>query len=322
MRRSLRDETRASLALSRFSGFLERWWVKFLIIPLLATAPPGILLLLLDLGVKPTGLGETQSLIDYLFEHPLRTVVSVSLYLIAWNALVAFAQNYGRGKEEIDVGGLLTLFEVLERVVGAKAERFGQHVKTADSLEQPVDGRRTFEAITQPEQQIALIASGLHGFFDAIDRQGVNFRVTVAEIIGGRPVGWFYYYPPSEPPRTPIAGLAERDSAISHCLKKKGVVVVESLADEAAKPAAERQYHPRDAEKDEDGSLVCYPILHPFSGTTPYVITIVADKKRYFLGRKRELYKWIFKHFAVRIGLEHSLLILKENVKIHAQENH
>lgn len=58
-----------------------------------------------------------------------------------------------------------------------------------------------------------------------------------------------------------------------------------------------------------------YPVIHHYSDLIPYVITVVADKKNYFKIEKKKLYKWIFKHFAMRMGLEHSLLMLKNEVR-------
>ena len=62
----------------------------------------------------------------------------------------------------------------------------------------------------------------------------------------------------------------------------------------------------------EDGSQLCYPIIHPATGKVVYVITVAGDKKLCLAEKYLPLYTWLIDHFAMRISLEHSLLLIKE----------
>jgi hypothetical protein len=95
------------------------------------------------------------------------------------------------------------------------------------------------------------------------------------------------------------------------------LIIIEDLIAEAKKDSDQQHYVPRDNDLDEHGSLICYPIIHTYTGgDVPYVITVVADRRRYFKKGRKRLYNWILKHFAVRMQLEHSLIKIGEAVKL------
>lgn len=319
-----------------FSGKLEKlaelfdiWWIKHFLVPILSVLPATLLIFYLRVNVNAENSGD--SLVGLLpelqrlaLEHPFVVVSAVGVYLILWNALIHFIGSFKKADEGVDVEGLLTLFEVLEKIVAAKAKRFGACAKDLYGEDHSGDVGDTFSTITQPEQQIALLANGLHAFFDAIDKDGVSFKVTIAVIAangrkGGmpdyKPVDWLYFYPDSSPPRTTIEELQSPDSAISRCLAKKKIIIVESFEKEAAK-GSDRQFVPRLADEDEEGSLICYPLIHHYTSDIPYVVTVVADKAGYFDSKKKKLYEWIFQHFAVRVCLEHSLVVIKRETQV------
>lgn len=310
-------------------GKLMRWlariidngWIKFIVIPVMSTIPPTLIIFFLANGStgndnksgKELSDKALQPILDWVLANPYWTVIIAAIYLVIWNAAIGYIQFYSQNHEEIDSRGLLTLFEVLESVVGAKAQRFGGFVKEFLGENGAGDAGKTFEGITKPDQQIALLANGIHAFFDAIDKDGVSFRVSVIALEDGVPSDYYYYFPNSEPPRTPIEIIKSDESSVSYCIAKKKILIISDLQSEAIK-SDNRHYIPSQEEAHEEGSLLCYPVIHHYSDTVPYAITVVADKKGYFSCEKRKFYNWIFRHFAVRIGLEHSLLILKEGV--------
>jgi hypothetical protein len=165
------------------------------------------------------------------------------------------------------------------------------------------------------------LAQGLHAFFGAIDSADIEFKVTVVTVDDqGKPTDWMYFVPDSDPPRTPISVLRSEWSAICRAVARRDIVVVEDIRAEAAK-GVQGSYACEDAGSVEEGSLVCYPVFDLRSATTPYAITVVADKKKYFVERKSPIYQWTLKRFALRIRLEHYLLLLKQKADAYDSEN-
>lgn len=121
------------------------------------------------------------------------------------------------------------------------------------------------------------------------------------------------FEPGAHPPRTQAKNLASPSSTVSHAIKKKSIVIVDNIQNELSKPnKKERQFLKSNTQPTDQGSQICYPIVHASTGVIEYVLTIAGNKKNCFLSKHAELYAWIIGIFTTRISLEHSLLILKE----------
>ena len=293
---------------------------------MLQTLPPALILFSIDHPESIPGSQATSSnqkiveaaipnfwdgLQDNIANHPFLFFGMATAYLVILNGVLLFIRDMSDGGEEIDSEGLLTLFETLEKVVGAKATRFGGFIKKLhQGKESAVD---VFNSITKPDQQIIMLVAGLHSFFDAIDSVGVNIRVCLISAKDGIPNDFYYYYPESEPPKASIEELQLPESTAATAIRKKRMVIVPDVQEEVGK---ENGQYVGDDSGQEERSLICYPVIHHYTSTVPYVIAVVADKSGYFKTTKKQIYNWIFRHFAVRIALEHSLLLLKaESVK-------
>lgn len=321
MRKLLSKQGRFGKCCCWLYKIISIWWVKYFILPLLQTLPPGLIIFSIDhkddalagkeadatnLVVNNPVLNGT---VTYLADNPYVAFIIAATYLIGLNGLINLVQDKGDHEiEEIDSKGLLTLFESLEAIVGAKANRFGEYLKSY--INGSKNAKEVFQAITKPDQQIALIAAGLHGFFDAIDTVDVNFRVCVISTKGGLATDFYYYHPISEPPRAEIKDLQSSESTVSVCLRKKSIVIVPDVH-EVVEKGKNREYVGSTSGQDER-SILCYPVMHHYTDDIPYVISVVADKKDYFRTEKKHFYNWVFRHFAVRMALEHSLLLLKK----------
>jgi len=294
---------------SEFVGKFDTWWIKSIFIPLLSSVPPAIIYFYLRppsalQGAVPT---PPNFVVNLMQQYPLMFAAAIPAYIVLVTSLVRFIETASKLDDELKSEHLVSLFDILERVVGAEGARYGSYVKTGNPGGIPA--RTVFEEVIQPYQQIALLAEGIHAFFNIIDTKGVEISVTVCGVENGEPKDWVFYYPSSSPPNTDMEKLRGPDSAISYCIKSKKMVIIEDLIAEAKKDADQRHYVPRDHDLDEHGSLICYPIIHTYSGSdVPYVITVVADRRRYFRKGRKRLYNWILKHFAVRIQVEHSLI--------------
>lgn len=310
MQTSISSVTRLSLLAERLHRFLNKWWAAYVLKPIIVVLPPGIVTAYAHDDSLARALDPVlpEFLKNFINTHHLLTYTFAVVYVYGLTALYAFIESRAKQRSQIDVPGLLALFNAFERIVGAKAKRFGQQVKKYGTA--PVDGKRVFEDITQPDQQMALLAENLHAFLDAIDKTGTSFRVGIVTMEDSKPLEWLYFCPASEPPRTPIEDLRSPQSTICTCVRERQIVIVEDVRREAQKPRSKRRYV-AGQDGNEEGSQICYPVHHPPTNTIPYVIAVAANRKAYFSVKKKELYVWIMRHFALRLELEHSLLILK-----------
>lgn len=312
-------------AMQGTATFLDKLFVKHFLIPVLHIVPVWFLLSLMrvkDDGASEDGEG-TNGVTAYFLEaanyiqsHTILVSVCVAGYLVLLHFLTTAPSKLSKPQGGVDIKGAMTLFESLEQIVSGKAERFAQCANKAREPGRRIGPETVFLEITQPDQQIALLTQGIYTFFHALDTDDdVDFTVTVVAVENGQLDDWFYFWPHSAHPQTPIEELRQPDSTASHCLSTGRMVVIEDVDKEAQKGHS-RRFRPRPGQEpsrwDGGGSLVCYPIRH--NREIPYVVTVYADKKNYFLNKKKDLYKWVFRHFQVRMSLEHSLLILRHKV--------
>lgn len=308
MRSSITHEGFLQKICIKLAKIFEQWWAKYIIGPLIVSAPPGLVFGFYQYESIHEKLPEW--LVSYFTTNQFTIIILTPLYVYLLTVIYGAIQGCSQSNDEIDTKGLLSLFDTLEKVVGSKAKRFDNVLWGLETGESHADPATIFLEITQPSQQIALLAEGLHGFFDAIDTSGVSFKVTIASIEGNLPVEWFYYAPECEPPRTPFEVLQQPNSAICRSIKTRRMVVIEDFKSEAEK-GDEGFYAVGDGDEIDHGSLICYPLFDPRRGVVPYVLTVVANKKKYFLKRKRPIYQWVVERFVVRMKLEHHLEALK-----------
>ena len=319
MRQSFENKGRFRRYLEATATFLDKWWVNGLIAPSLTVLPTTVAMYFIKDAGDPNATPTVPNVIwNFAHTHPYWSIVIVTAYAIVVAASIQWLKKF-IAEKDIAVVELLRLFEVLEEVVGKKASRFGECAKNLCNGKKLLTPSEVFAEITKPDIQIALLAQAVYLFFDGIDKKSVSFRVSVLEIKAGVPSEWYTYYPVYSPPQTTIAKLKQKRSTVSHCLRTRDVFVVEDLQIEADK--VDGHFVSGSAQQEEEGSLVCYPVVNAFANDIPYVITVVADEKNYFLKRKKDLYKWFFKRFAIRIMLERNLLTIREKCATHNAED-
>jgi hypothetical protein len=313
MQRTIKKNSRYTHYFQDTYRFLNKWWVRYIVGPLVVTLPPAVITVYVgDRILRPQLVAYLPAWFSgFLDRHVLLAYTLAGIWVYAFTAFYAFIESTSNREDQIDVAGLLALSNTIEKVVGAKARRFGAYLEQRLQDPPPPTGAAVFDRITQPRQQMALLAEGLHAFFDVIDKRGAAFRVGIAECRDNKPVGWLYFSPESEPPRTSIEDLQSPHSTISACLREKDLVIVEDIVKEAAKGQQRRYVATRPGAGNDEGSQLCYPVIHHYTRSIPYVIAVAANKKGYFQESQKELYLWILRRFALRFELEHSLLVIK-----------
>jgi hypothetical protein len=298
----------------RFCAVLERffaqWWIRYIVKPIVITAPPAICVAYFDLGLDKAGFNLPPTVSGFLAQNEIYilagSLIFVYMAIVAGGVLEYCANKADDG---VDNKALLSLFTALELAVGEKVSRFQACWRQA-ALHPRRPASEIFREITQPEQQIVILAQGLLAFFGSIT-SGVSFKVTIASVENGKPVGWVYSLPATDPPTTPWHVLQSPDSSICRAVQTRSIVIVEDLKAEAIRPG-HREYVAEDPTRVKPGSLICCPICDANIGT-PYAVTVVANVPRYFLKAKEPIYDWVLKRFSLRIRLERYLLELKQS---------
>jgi len=251
------------------------------------------------------------SLTKFLDGNILNVCITASGLLFLMTILYGYISNKISENNNISDDALHGLLTVLKQVIGAKAERFQKHVRTLKKRGGGNAGN-TFHEITQPTQQIKLLAQAIQAFFETIDKENVNIKLGVASVRNDAIEDeWFYFAPPTYTPRTQPSELRDPTSTLSTCARKKTIVIIEDIKKEIKKTSKSRIFFAtiNDTEIDE-GSIICYPILDE-GGKVIYIISVSANKKDYFQHKKKAIYLNFFEHFALRIRLEHNLLLIK-----------
>lgn len=293
--------------------YFDQIWIKFFVGPVLLAVPPGLLtayfakasLHVEFVQVLPGGL------VRLLDAHPLEALTVALAWVPILTLLRATVQHVAKSYA-LPVQGVVYLLDVLDRVVDAKAQRFGNFAKAV------VNGQKkgkaaVFSEITQPEQQIALMPGALHAFLDSIDATRTTFQVGVLAIEEGIPVDWVHFWPANDFPRTDIQALQSDESAICRCVRDRTIQIIEDVRAESRKPKSSRRLVPG-VEGDEEGSLICYPVYHAPTASIPYAISVFAKTKGYFREDRKPLYEMVLRRFSGRIALEYSLLIIKNGM--------
>lgn len=251
-------------------------------------------------NLLPTGIP------DMLDEN----VVLITICALATSYLVAnisrliskFIDNHSPTSEVLAV-----LNSGFNYLVDAKLKRFNDEYKSR-SQQNNVSPHDIFKSITKPDQQIILLTELLYEFFTSINPK-VGFKVRTYRSEKNKVNSLIHYAPSNKEPRTSIATLKQPNSGISTCLQKKKMIIIEDIVKESKKTKS--RYIMSFEDEEETGSLLCFPIYHEPTKCYPYIIT-VSTNTIFFKNNNKSFYEWIFDHFARRIKLEHTLLLLKE----------
>ncbi|MBW3165517.1 hypothetical protein [Ferrimonas balearica] len=173
--------------------------------------------------------------------------------------------------------------------------------------------KTVFREITQPESQIPLLIHGIHTVFESVISEEVTWRIGLLKIEGGKPIDWYAFFPGESPPRTSPRALGAPSSTVSKCIETKAMVIVEDIQQELGKRNKQsRRFVKGNTQPNDQGSQLCYPIIHSATGEVEYVITIAGDRARCMLERYRTIFDYVLQRFALRLSIEHALLIMKE----------
>lgn len=317
MNQPIVGDNRAKLCCRKIVSFCESWFVKQIARPIVFLLPP----ILLTSVAYRAGLKEDvvkwfgAGVGDLLNQSAFLIIVGAYIYVVIMKAIYAAINSYAKPSRELGTGDLIAILKAMNIVVNEKAKRMADKAKSA--LQQKnICPKRTFLQITQPGQQLYLLIAGIKSVFEYIDQEKAEYRVGLLKISGNKAVEWIAFEPYVQPPRTTPEDLNAPTSTVTHCIKTKSIVVVDDIQKELKKPTKDERRFLR--SNTQIGSQLCHPLTHQATGKVEYVITVAGNKANCLKQKHSELYEWILNHFAVRISMEHSLLIMKE--KAHEPE--
>lgn len=293
----------------------ETMWGLFL------TAPPAFVLNYFSINLFQSEVDKlTPNIKDLTAKHALGLVVLASIWSIGLTTLRLLIAHWLRqappGWEKAD-RYLLTEFN---NIVGLKETRFRGYLERVYFLRQagtPPTPDDIFQSITHPEEQIKVLTSGIFRVFLLLLRQthgddaNETLKVNLAIVRNGVLEGFPCHYPGNHPVRSNINELGNPRSCLMQAAKSGSLIVVESMLDESQKDRG-CFYVTDEARANDDGSLICFPILLPSPGVV-FVISICYGQPYAFHKKYCGIYRQLLDSFAVRLKLEYSLLDLKSN---------
>lgn len=303
-------------------SFCESWFIKHIVRPVFFLLPPSLLTMIAARqGMQAEIVQYTgQAVGEFLNNSAILIIFCTYIYVVFMKALYAGIKGYAKPAKELEVGDLLALLKAIDIVVGDKAKRVTSEVKRFINNTNVVS-EINFLQSTRPDQQMPLLTAGLRNVFEYMDKEKTVYRVGLLRIVNDKPVDWFSFDPASLPPRTEAQTLGAPTSTVSQCIKNKSLVVVEDIQKELNKKTKrERRYIKCNTQEADEGSQLCYPLIHPATGKVEYVFTIAGNRSGCLIEKYSELYAWVIRHFAVRVSLEHSLLIVKEKADESTKE--
>lgn len=279
-------------------------FIRLVIIPIVFAAPP----LLVQATAVNTGLKK------FFDSH-----TTLSLWATLWPLgyiLFQFIDFSFKEYLPVDTEKLMSLFKTIDKVLGSKIERFGEQAKKILDSNKPVSGEVIFKRITQPKSQISKIANGIWYYFNLEANSSDNrIRVAIAKMGDKYISDWMVFVPEDDGPVGQIEKYQVDECGFSRA-KEKGKILIIPDIQKAAKETTKKCNYVIVSEelKDEEGSMICYPVKHRNLNDTPYVISVWSSEKNYFKLAHEKAYDFILNKFAKRIALEHGLLVLKERV--------
>lgn len=306
---------RAAFAIYKF--WSRSVWVRWGLAPLVTGVLPAITLAYYNNKIFGGAVRQwAPKFTEWLDSY---TWVILVLAFIYPTLLMAFARfvKHRVNSNGINQDVLLSLIAILDRIVGCKARRFGDYLKTLNRQPQSGNIGPTFETITQPATQIAEITRGVCELFNVLLAEAkprTLIKVVLARVEDNKVVDMPIFFPEDEPVRTRVEILNQPESTIMTAVRTKKIVIVESTLKESQKKSGKRYVASEDDDTDFDGSLICFPIRHDLTNSIPFVLSIHSDEAGVFNKEHAELYKHLLGRFENRISLEYSLMKIKEEV--------
>lgn len=241
------------------------------------------------------------------------------VFFVMWlrRVLLSFAEDAPPGWDMAPI----TVLKAIDNVVGEKQQRFANCVKSFEANSSPPAAADVFSTITQPSNQMAELVKAIYTTFDVLlrgtlesNRHTLKVNLALIDSVGKiRSIP--YHYPSNRPVRSTIDALNKPSSTIRSSVSRKKMIVLESVLAETAK-SSPRFTVTDNAYAQEDGALLCYPVVLEGIDSVVLVISVFVDVPNAFRPKHVEAYRQVIEPFALRLKLEYALLILKDGSSV------
>lgn len=246
-------------------------------------------------------LAKNQPLFFALLAAPLPLMVALDV----WEYWVA----KDSGKQQPDTNEFGAILRGIDNVVALKASSIATYAGKVKSAR----GKRS-EALLQiahPEEQMAEIVEQLYNVFRNITGDD-DIKLTLVPIAEGVPTSYAVYMPKdAAPPNNMLKEQPKRTSFFFAA--RDGMQVIDDIEKYIhLTPRAQREYCASEKE-DDKGSLICFPLKHPYWEKVVYVISAKSTVPGTFTHGNKKKYLRICEYFSKRILMEHSLRTIIDN---------
>lgn len=299
---------------SRANRLRQHWALKIFIKPLLIGLIPAMAIAYYsNQGIQNFVTGWNPGIAKLISDNPIWILVIAWILPPVIDGLSSIISKHAdENLIEIPANTLNILLSGIDNVVGLKETRFRKFL--TEVVPKIKDSRESiFSEITQPRIQIAELIRGICELFNALHPKAKHklIRVILAELVDGKVHQIPVFYPSDEPPSVDIKTLNKPNSTILTSVKRKKIVIVESIRKEITKPPKQRRYIPAVEGQPEKGSIICFPILCQ-QNQIPFVVSIHCDQDGLFKENSLEYYEFLLARFALRLKLEYWLIRIKE----------
>ena len=285
--------------------FYEKTWVKFALAPVIHGTPPVLVTAFYANEtyrkfISANAAGVAKWLTDFPFGFILVGAIYPSLIFALGKAAQKKVDSH-----DLNVDGLLYLIAAIDSIVGVKGKRFSDVAwRICSGNQDALTKENAFCHITQPMIQISETVRGIADFFNATRPNGRHnlIRVVLAVMRNDKVSEIPIHFPSDEPPQTSVETLSNSSSSIMTACRTRRVVVIDDISKELKKSDKKRKFAQSQSSHDNQGSLICYPVVHIPTNTVPFVISIHCDQSNYFKYERADLYEHSLQRFALRLS--------------------
>ncbi len=216
----------------------------------------------------------------------------------------------------LDIGSasVTTVLTAINHFVGEKMKRFGECAKKTEVRTASFTKAQVFAEITQPEEQIKEIVKQLYFVVRRLTNDD-SLKIVLVELAKGATPVYSYYLPGDQHPSLGL--LSEKNWHQSFFAEVSRGTKARVIADigkhvRSKRAASKKYFFPSSSDRDDEGSIIGFPIINPILQRTTHVLTLRSDNPGHLGDEFKTTYRKYVEFFFTRIHLEYSLKIIKD----------
>jgi hypothetical protein len=217
----------------RIVNFFEKWWAVYIVNPLLLGLAPSIITMLsINKTVQESAKNFlSASLITFMSDHVVLVVLSCGVSVVIIRAIFALLKILSKEQTILDLSRMFTISGTFDEIVKSKYSRFSNEAKRISSKKRT--SGEIFSSITQPEQQIYLLTTGIKTVFESLyEMDNLEIKASIMSIKNSKPVECVTFRSRTDIPKTIATQLDNPNSTIKLAATKKQMIIVSDIQKE------------------------------------------------------------------------------------------